>query len=98
MLEKFVSWLVLSSKDPSKISLAVKGHILLAIPTILYWIGVTCKIGAACIDVDAGTLETFATITGDLILFGLLLLGTIASLYGWVRKIYLTIVGRNHLG
>lgn len=64
-----------SSIDPAKISLSVKGILVLLLPVIML---VT--------PVDSETLNPIVSVIGDVVFYGASFLGSALALYGLVRK------------
>lgn len=83
-------WLIMSSADPTKYSATIKGIGLGTIPVIIALTGVT---GA---HFDSDTLTSLVDTISSIVQISLTLIATAWSLYGILRKGYLTFVGENH--
>lgn len=86
-MNKILDWLILSSKDPQKVSLFIKGA--------LGW-AATLAIGAG---VQASELDFSAAIDqiGNLVYLALTFGSTAVAAYGAIRKIYRTMTGQNEV-
>ena len=94
MIKNFLTWLVVSSKDPRKVSLTVRAALLAIVPTVISAASAACGFGLVCIGVDATGLnqaaETFAAIVEAV----LLIVAGVLFLWGFLRKIVLTATRR----
>lgn len=78
----FINWLVISSSDPNKVSLTVKGVLTAAIPTILF------VAHLAGVDAIVGqNAQSVIDAVGTFVMGGLYAVSAIVSLYGAIRKI-----------
>lgn len=83
MIKTLWDWLVKSSKDPNKISLTVKGAISTAVVVLGYF-------GITGVGIDtAGLGDNVAEIAVQVVAA----ITALATLYGAIRKLYLTIKG-----
>lgn len=83
-MKKIWNWLVLSSVDPSKTALTVKGALTAVVPLLVLFSG------AFNIETDSSTIKNVIDVVGTIVMQGLTLVGTGMSLYGLIRKIDLT--------
>lgn len=83
------NWLITSSSDPSKTSLAVKGAVLLAGSQIVRVLDIACSFGLACLGVNADVINGIAQATETVVYGTLLAVGGITIVWGILRKIYL---------
>lgn len=92
----FIQWLVLSSNDPAKLSLSVRGFLVGLIPAILTMLSAACGFGIVClVGVDATWLNRIVDLVINIING---LLGVVAAtmmIYGMLRKVFLTATGTN---
>jgi hypothetical protein len=93
-LEIYV-FLARSSKDPRNSSLAAKSFMLMAIPYLMQALGLVCAFGMQCIEIDPSLLEQITGFIADAIYYTLGLISVAGFVWGSVRKIWLTIAGRN---
>lgn len=86
LLVAFWNWLVISSKNPQKIAMTVKGGIVMAIPVILWATG-----ALHFTTVDSNGLQSLATDIGDVTgnLAGMFGIGM--ATWGLIRKIWITL-------
>lgn len=89
-MTRFIQWLILSSKDPGKISLSVKGFGLMLVP-ILITIGGLTSIQIPDQQGLESIIEGIAAIVQ--IVFGIV--SAIVTIYGIIRKIMITLKGEN---
>ena len=82
-------WLVVSSVDPYKVSLALKGLLLTVVSFI---VPVLALMGNA---IDNEQVQNVVDAIAAVVQAFLSLVGAIIFLYGLIRKVYLTIVGKN---
>lgn len=87
-MNKILNWLTLSSADVTQGSLFIKGLVVL-IPSIL----VFSKF--ANIQLDSDTLTTIINTLSNILLYISSILMGIVTLYGLLRKIILTMEGKN---
>jgi hypothetical protein len=85
-----LNWLITSSADPKKWSLFVKGVLLLWGAQIVSLFDAVCSFGLACLGVDTTFVNQLAEGVEAVIYGGLIVIGLIWSLYGGIRKVYLT--------
>ena len=88
-LKKIWDWIYLSSVNANKISLTVKAFLYGLIPGIIFFSGLMkMQIGSAQLT------QIIDTIAQSIVLFGGLIT-SLAFLYGSLRKIILTLLGKN---
>lgn len=85
------NWIVVSSADPSKTSLTVKAAGVLAIPYVLNSVKIACGVGLVCIGVDSASLNGLVDASAGIVEAALSLIGGIAFVYGFARKVALSI-------
>jgi hypothetical protein len=84
-----LNWLITSSADPKKTSLAVKGTVLLIGSQLVRLLDMACSFGFACLGVDAMIINQAAEGI-ETVVYGILILwGGVWFLWGLGRKIYL---------
>lgn len=83
------NWLITSSADPTKTSLAVKGAVLLAGSQLVRVLDIACSFGLACLGVNADLINQIAQGTETVVQGALLTVGGIGIVWGILRKIYL---------
>ena len=84
--EGFMQWLVLSSADPTKVALTVKGVVALAVPylmTYLPMLGVKVSLGFSSLPNDIYSSLYFLFVA----------VGAASTAYGFIRKVVLTLKG-----
>lgn len=89
-LKTFLVWLLVSSKDPSKLSLTVRAALLGAIPGIIWVMGTLCTAGQVCLEVGPEELQSLAGALADLIFFIFSAIASLGVVYGFLRKVWLT--------
>lgn len=90
IIKTFLRWLILSSADPAKLSLAVRGFLIGIIPTIIMISGV--------LNIPVPDGDTMTAIADMLATLITVVLGIVASVklgYGLIRKIWFTVKGEN---
>lgn len=80
------NWLVTSSADPERTSLALKGAMTLGSGYILNAVTAFCGLGLVCLGIDAQWLEIAINIMVQLALGGLYIVGAATTAYGLYRK------------
>lgn len=85
-IEKVLNWLLMSSNNPEEVSLTVKGMLINAIPVIMFIAGLSH------INLGQDTLTAIFNNVSIFVQAVLLVVGTGATLYGALRKVWLTIV------
>jgi hypothetical protein len=88
-MNSFLSWLITSSADPRKTSLAVKGGVILIGSQAVRLLGIACSFGLACLGVDVTLINQLADGIEALIYGALVVIGLSMTLYGLARKAYL---------
>lgn len=91
-MEKTIQWLLLSSADPTKMSLAIKGILMGIIPVIVSLTGLTGIAG-----VDASSLTIAVDAIASIVQVALTIVSSAMTLYGLIRKLWTTIVGENEV-
>lgn len=86
---KIFQWIMVSSKDPNKVSLTIRGILVGAITYIVFFAGVFH------FNVDQGDLNSLAVQLSDIVQMTLTLVSAVATTVGLVRKIYRSITGQN---
>lgn len=84
-LNTLVRWIVISSQDPSEISLTIKGVLVGVIPYLMILIGL------AHLNVGQDQLSTIVDGACTLIQDALMLVSAVMTVYGLVRKVWTTI-------
>lgn len=97
MFSKILQWLMLSSADPSEISLSVKAPLLGLIPYILSVATTACGIGLVCLGVEATELNQVVGKIESIIFWFFSIIASIGFLIGFVRKLWLSIKGENQV-
>ena len=90
LFEKIYDWLVLSSVDPTKVSLTVKGALVSAAATATVLLGLAHM--NLPVPADVNQVIDLSTTLIQLFFQGF---GDMVMVVGLVRKIYLTVVGKN---
>lgn len=89
MFSTIFNWLVKSSADPRKVSLAVRGTFLLFGSQLVRVFDTICSFGLKCVGVDSTLINTLADGVEGVVYAFLLLWGAVWFLYGLGRKLYL---------
>lgn len=89
MLNKFVNWLVMSSKNPGEVGLTVKSVLLGVIPTVMI------VLNLAEIKVGAEDLSILVNSIVGIVQGALAIISTIGIGWGMLRKIIYTLRGEN---
>lgn len=90
-------WLVNSSADPSKYSMAVKFALLGLVPYVLQATALACGFGLphGCITLDQNALAAVVEALSNIVFWVLSILSALGFVYGFIRKLYRTAVGTN---
>lgn len=86
-LKTLWNWLITSSEDPQKTSLAVKGVLVLGADYLLKAVAIACAVGYACLPIDSASAQPIIDAITTLIQAGLMAIGVGAFFYGLYRKI-----------
>lgn len=81
--------IIRSSEDPKKVSLAVRGFILLVGAQVVAAVDFACSIGATCLGIDNALVVKIAEAFELIVYAAMLLVGAVWTLYGIVRKLHL---------
>lgn len=95
MINSIFNWIVLSSKDPNKVSLTVRAALLAAIPGAIWALGTLCATAGVCIPIEDAELRAVANAAADLAFLTLSAVSAIGIIWGFFRKIWLTVTGKN---
>lgn len=90
-MKKFIAWLILSSKDPQKVSLTVKGFLGAAATYVVFFTGLFH------LNITA---DNVTTLTDSLVYFVkvfLELVSVITTIVGAIRKLHTTAIGTNRV-
>lgn len=89
IFHKFYTWLLVSSTDPTKVSLTVKSGLTVAVTALMQVIGLThLNLGI----IDAAFLNTFVNDISTAVLDILMAIGAIGTVVGGITKIWKTFV------
>jgi len=86
---EFIKWLVTSSADPQRYSLAVKGALSLGVAWLIKLAGITCGIALICLSFDADVLMSAVDTIANIVYLALTLVGAAWTLWGLLRKAWL---------
>jgi len=91
-IKRIVEWIVVSSEDPTKLSLTVKGFLggLVTVATFF--------LGLQDIVLDQGLVRSLIDQTVSIVQIMAGLVSALAMLYGGLRKVTLTATGEHPLG
>lgn len=89
MLKKIWQWLVLSSSDPSRLGLSLKGVFLVVIAVILQISGL------AHLDISGSDLTPIFDSIVSIVTSVLQIVGYAVTAYGALRKAYRSLIGTN---
>jgi hypothetical protein len=87
-LRRFGSWVVTSSADPLRYSLALRGIGGLIVAKLMTIATTLCGVGIACIGLDVGFLNAILEFVVKAVEYGLYAVAAYATLFGMGRKIY----------
>lgn len=93
--EKVIAWLLISSKDPRKFSLMIKGALLFVVPYLIHLIDIACRFGLACLGIDTDGFNGIIEHIGDFTFYAMSAFATALTIWGAIRKIYLSYMGEN---
>jgi hypothetical protein len=85
----FINWLITSSADAEKTSLALKGALTLGAAWFLHAATLACGLGLYCIGIDADFVNQAVGSITNIAYWALLIIGEFATVYGLIRKIHL---------
>ena len=88
-LKKFLTWLLISSENPYKWSLTIKGTLTMGITYVLFFAGIFH------VNIAQNDLKNLVDVAVKIVETTLTLISVIATGCGLVRKIALTITGEN---
>ena len=89
-MSRAIEWLINSSADPTKYSLAVKGVVAIAIPYLLTFLPL----------IGVQLSPDFANLPDMLygvVFYGLTIIGSISAIVGFVRKIWNTLFAKGDI-
>ena len=86
-IDNVFGWVVWSSKDPEKVAATAKGMILYFVTAVIS--------ASSFFGYDFGSLQGIVEPVGSIIANGLYMVSGIMMVYGIIRKIYLSFMGRN---
>lgn len=95
MLNKILTFILVSSQDPEKLSKTVVFFLLACIPHIINAIGITCALSIFCASTTQSDLEGMVKLIGTIILLVFTLFSHIGLLWAMFRKVKLTLGGQN---
>lgn len=95
MLERIITWILVSSADPRNVSLTVKMALLAIVPWLMQAIGLACAFDTICIELDQSAIEAVAADVAQVVYAGLTIVSSVGLIYGLVRKVWLTLAGEN---
>lgn len=91
MVKNFLAWLLLSSKNPNDLSLSVKGFLVMYSPALAFGLGLLH------LPADASTISQTITFITELVQQAMVMVGAAVFIVGIVRKLIVTLHGRNVL-
>lgn len=94
-INTIITWIFTSSADPEKWSLMVKAALLGVVPAAIQAIGLACGFHIVCLAVSGDDLNTLALSLTNLVYLGLSFVAAALGIIGFVRKVYLTVLGEN---
>lgn len=86
---QFIKWLVTSSANPTKYSLALKGVLTMGAAYLFQALAITCALHLACLAIDNGMAEQAIETIASIAYLGLSLIGAVSFLWGLGRKAWL---------
>jgi hypothetical protein len=87
MFKKVVSWIVVSSENPSNVSLTLRGVLIASIPVVLNFAGIFIQIFGLHFQITSPQLTDIFNNVTNLVNISLVLVGTGISGYGALRKV-----------
>lgn len=88
--EKAINWVWVSSSNPQSVGLSAKAGLLVIVSALTQVIGLT-HLNLPIGDLLNTSINDFSTVLTDFLMF----VGAAGTLYGGVRKIWLTVTGKN---
>ena len=86
-MKRIINWLITSSADPRKTSLALKGVLMYLAAQLLVVLNAACGFGLYCAGIDADGLNQIVELTVAIVNMALTLVGLVLTLWGLLRKI-----------
>jgi hypothetical protein len=83
----FINWLVTSSADPLKFSLAIRGLLALGGGWLLHASVGACGLGVYCLGIDGETINQGVQVLTNVAYAAALSLGAVMTAIGFVRKL-----------
>ncbi len=90
-MKKIIAWLVLSSKDPQRISLMLKGIFTAAVTYIVFFAGIFH------INVGQSDIAILSDAVVKIVETALTFISAIVTIVGLFRKIHTTVTGTNQV-
>lgn len=84
---QFFNWLITSSADPRKTSLAVKAMLTIAGAYALNFVEIACKFANKCLPITETWLTSSIDAATDLTFYVTAAIGSLVALYGLFRKL-----------
>lgn len=94
-IEQAYVFLMVSSADPRKSSLTVRALALGVVPYIMQVTGMACSLGVHCVIVDPTLVDAIVTSVTDITFYTLTLVSVIGTIWGLIRKLFLTLKGEH---
>lgn len=93
-IEKIVDWVLNSSADPSKTSLAVRGALVLGVGIFVKAAATACAVGVSCVVVDQNLLGSVVDALTNVVFWACSIIGAIGFIAGVIRKLFITLTGQ----
>ena len=95
-LEKLVDFVLNSSKDPAKQSLAVRGALVAGFGIFTKAAATACALGAVCVAIDQGVVGQVIDAIVNVVFGFCTIVGSLAFLAGIARKVYYGVIDLWH--
>lgn len=89
VIHSIFNWIWKSSSDPTQVSLTVKGALTTGSSALMIVIGMTH------LNFGVTDLNTLVDAISNIVLYGLMIVGAIGTVVGFITKIYRSLTGKN---
>lgn len=96
-IDRFVAWVLVSSADPKKASLTIKGFLVICVGYFAQTTSLLCGLGVVCLVTDSSALDSIVEGLSNIVFWGLSIAGAAVSIWGGIRKIWLSASGQNEV-
>lgn len=96
LFKKFIAWVVFSSRNPREVSMTFAGLVMVCVPWILNASNLACGVHV-CTGLTQDGLTEIVGVLSDMVFWLLSIVASVHIVYGFVRKVYLTLTGKNQV-